>query len=378
MESILSSLKFGDPCTPSFAREVRGHISAAESNIARLDTEIQDLTRLRERERELLAALKPLVTPIRKLPVELLKIFLLLVDSTEDWLLPALLVSQICAHWRRVACATPQLWDRCMPLDLSKARSDAYLATTKTIFERSAPLSVPVSLDQEPAEASPLAEYLYGLAPRWKSLVWSGSSSRLRALPLGSLDSLESVDLSRCTDVPSSSPNEVFLGAQRLRMVTLSLGIMDRFQRPWSQLTSLTVTERVHPAQRLLEVLLQCTNIVEVSFAIMMPWTEAPALSAPIIPLPRLKQLVLIFGPDGGNITPFFSRLSLPALTTLGIMSVAVSGTDTVTWWSSEVFTQFQRRSPRVQELTLLGTSLTSERGVSLLTEYPYLIWIDM
>ncbi|KAJ7644636.1 hypothetical protein FB45DRAFT_1053343 [Roridomyces roridus] len=332
---------------------------------------------IRDQERDLLAALRPLIAPIRKLPVELLtEVFLLLVDSTGDWLLSALLVSQICAHWRRVACATPQLWDRLITLDRTKSRSAAYMATTKTLFERSAPLSVPISLKNESRKASPLAEYIYSLAPRWKSLSWSGSSSRLRALPLGSLNSLESVNLSHCTDVTSSSPIDVFLGAQRLRIATFSLGAMGLFQLPWSQLTSLGVTELMQPAQVFLDILFQCTNVVDVAFSAMIPWTEAPALSTPVIQLPHLQQLTLIFAPGAGeNITPFFSRLSLPALIVLNIMH---ADADMTAWWSTKDFTQFQRRSPHVHELSVFGTSLTSEGAVSLLTEYPHLTWIDL
>lgn len=132
MESILSNLMLGDPSSATFARQVKGCISVAESNIARLDAQIQDLTRLRDQERELISALTPLIAPIRKLPVELLtEIFLLAVDTTEDWFASALVVSQVCAHWRQVACATPHLWNGEIALDLTKPRSDAYLATTK-------------------------------------------------------------------------------------------------------------------------------------------------------------------------------------------------------------------------------------------------------
>ncbi|KAJ7644641.1 hypothetical protein FB45DRAFT_298343 [Roridomyces roridus] len=376
MESILSNLMLGDPCSATFARQVKDYISAAEAKIARFDTQIQDLTRLRDQERELISALTPLIAPIRKLPVELLtEIFLLAVDSTtEDWLTHALLVSQVCAHWRRVACATPQLWNGEIPLDLTKERSDVCLATTKTVFERSAPLSIPILLYDELAEASPLAEYIYSLAPRWKSLCWAGSSSRLLALPAGALGSLEKVDLGT-TDLPSSSPIDVFLGAQRLNNVCSYIQSTTFFRMPWWQVITLSLMEDggPTPAQRFLDILLQCSSVVDVFFSRMMPWGEAPASSASIIPLPRLQNLTLIFGPHPDqNITPFFTRLALPALTSLTIHS------STGTSWSSADFTQFQRRSPKVQALALEAARLTTESALALLTEYRHLTDIDL
>ncbi|KAJ7644568.1 hypothetical protein FB45DRAFT_999569 [Roridomyces roridus] len=381
--SILSSLMLGDPCSPSFVRQVKARISAAESNIARLDTQDPELTRLRDQELELLAALKPLIAPIRKLPVELLtEIFLLIVDSMGDWLTHALLVSQICAHWRRVACATPQLWNREIALNLTKPRSDAYLATTKTFFERSEPLSIPVVLDKEPTEASSLAKYIYGLAPRWKSLSWTDcASSRLQALPVRALNSLESVVIFHCSDVPSSSPVDVFLGVQSLRAVTLDVWSMECFRIPWSQLTSLIITEDPEeeeppkPAQLFLDILLQCANVVDVHFFNVIPWIEAPAFSTPSTQLPRLQELTVLFAGShsgGEDATPFFSQLALPALTSLCVFS------DSVTWWSPADFSQFQRRSPNVEELHLMGISLTSDGVASLLAEYPHLVDIQL
>ncbi|KAJ7644566.1 hypothetical protein FB45DRAFT_1053296 [Roridomyces roridus] len=374
MGSILSTLMPEDLCTPNFARQVKGHIIADKSNIARLNAKIQDLRRLREREP---AAPRPLIAPIHKLPVELLtEIFLLVLGSREDWLAQALVVSQVCAHWRRVACATPQLWNGEIALNLTKPRSDVYLATTKTLFERSAPLSISVLLENEPVEASPLVDYLYSLAPRWKALTWTQStSSRLSALPRGVLNNLESVFLLDCTDLPVSSPTDAFLGAQRLRVAALDLRGLGCFRMPWSQLTLVSLTGDgvpSSPAQLFLDILVQCTAAVEVHFSRMMPWTEAPTSSAPIIRLPRLANLELIFGPGGKNITPFFTRLALPALTYLSIY--AAIGTS----WSSADFTQFQRRSPNVHELLLCGPSLTSDRAVSLLTEYPHLTCINL
>ncbi|KAJ7607581.1 hypothetical protein FB45DRAFT_715317, partial [Roridomyces roridus] len=101
------------------------------------------------------------VTPIHKLPTELLsETFLLAVDSVRDWLRQVLAISHVCAHWRRLACAMPRLWNRPLGLNLKRASSDTYLSTSKSFLERSAPLLIPITLTNEVPDASPLLEFV--------------------------------------------------------------------------------------------------------------------------------------------------------------------------------------------------------------------------
>ncbi|KAJ7644617.1 hypothetical protein FB45DRAFT_1053328 [Roridomyces roridus] len=383
----LATLMLGQTATSGFERQVRGLIEAAEANLVRIESQIQDLMGLRDRERELIAALKPLVAPIRKLPAELLgHIFLLAVDSASDWhriqwLERVLVISQVCGQWRRLACGTPRLWNRPLKVNLGKAPSDTYLATTKTFFERSASLPIPILLAGETPEAAPLVKCIYGLAPRWRSLSFDDSSlSKLCDLPRDALPSLESVNLCMSTEIPSESGGwhiMLCLGAPRLHTVVLDVLDAQRFIMPWSQLAHLTlraVEESPRGSvQTFLRILAQCTNIVAAEFTGMVAWSQS-VYSAPLTPLLRLEKLTVDFFCDAEerHIMPFFMPLALPALRTLSLSAGGYS------LWSSADFTQFQRCSQNIQELYISACSLKPTDLAPLLAESPHLVKLTL
>ncbi|KAJ7251150.1 hypothetical protein B0H12DRAFT_994479, partial [Mycena haematopus] len=74
-----------------------------------LESQINALVELRDRERACVAALRHLISPIHTLPVELLaQIFEL---AIRDYIPKDLFrISQVCSHWRQVSHSTPRLW----------------------------------------------------------------------------------------------------------------------------------------------------------------------------------------------------------------------------------------------------------------------------
>ncbi|KDQ65170.1 hypothetical protein JAAARDRAFT_84583, partial [Jaapia argillacea MUCL 33604] len=53
--------------------------------------------------------IKSLLSPIRRLPPEILsKIFLMCLDEVEE--IQVLWLTEVCFHWREVALSTPTLW----------------------------------------------------------------------------------------------------------------------------------------------------------------------------------------------------------------------------------------------------------------------------
>ncbi|KAJ7606075.1 hypothetical protein FB45DRAFT_462850 [Roridomyces roridus] len=389
MDNIASALMLGHSSASNFESKAKQLILAAEANVARIESQIRDLLRLRDRERGVIASLKQVISPIRKLPAELLvEIFSIVagVGTTEpEWLLrrstsPALrkvlVISQVCAHWRQLACTTPQLWNFPVKLSLKKARSDSFLATTKTFLERSAPHPIPILLVDQPSAASPVVDLLFELTPRWKSLVFQNAQiSGLRELPMDALKSLVSVYIKDRTDIPMHSPVKVFLGAPCLRTVSVTVrAFTGRIHLPWSQLTRLDITVScLESAQSFLDILVQCTNIVTADFSGLIPWSQPP-ISAPVVQLARLESLSLIYpyAEEDGHITPFIACLDLPSLTTLEIRS----GIETS--WSSEDFTSFQSRSTRIECLEIIGSMMTPEDIISLLTHSPNLVDLNL
>ncbi|KAJ6492753.1 hypothetical protein C8R47DRAFT_420815 [Mycena vitilis] len=106
MDTVSSTLMLGQnsSSTRSFEQHAKSLIQASEANIARIESQIRDLLRLRDQERGIIASLKLAIAPVRKVPAEILaEIFLHYAGGV-------LTISQVCAHWRQVACTTPRLW----------------------------------------------------------------------------------------------------------------------------------------------------------------------------------------------------------------------------------------------------------------------------
>src|ERR1700685_988533 len=98
-------------------------ITKHDKGIAQIDKEIAQtlvmLNRLQHRRAGLVTSLqahKALISPIRRIPPEILaKIFVLCLPDDDvvevDVLDAPLLLVQICSHWRNIALSTPRLWN---------------------------------------------------------------------------------------------------------------------------------------------------------------------------------------------------------------------------------------------------------------------------
>jgi hypothetical protein len=374
MDTISSALLLGQSTASSFERQAKTLIKASEANVARIDSQMRDLMRLRDQERGLITALKLVIAPIRKLPAELLvEIFMHVVDDHPGGSTKGVLVlCGVCAHWKRLACTTPQFWTN-VPLRQGKPCSDADLAITKGFLERSASLPIPVFLNNR--VAPPLVDLMFTVAPRWLSLHLDSvksSLSKLRNLPSNVLESLESINLTIRARVDEYTPKVVvFLGAPRLRTVYLDVPNPNLIPMPWSQLTHLTLSEEP-TAQICLDVLLQCTNIVVATFTGMFSWVVSPNVAS-IVTLPRLVDLHVEFElSEGDQVMPFFWRLDLPSLRRL---EVKVDLDDS---WTSTDFTQFQRRSPNITDLKIRNCSFPPADLISTLLESPNLVKLEL
>ncbi|KAJ7606071.1 hypothetical protein FB45DRAFT_1068897 [Roridomyces roridus] len=325
--------------------------------------EIRDLTLRRDEKECLLVFLKPLLAPIRKVPAELLlEIFHIIIATARDkWLKQLLVISQVSGHWRQLACTTPQLWNRKLKINFwQKAPSVSYLATTKTFLDRSAPLPIPISFKTVPSHASPFEDLIYNLSSRWRSLyLYDSDMRRLNDLPMNALEVLESVTLILRMRFGLYIPltTSAFLEAPRLRSVSLQIQNPGSILMPWSQLTSLHVDNTFEqPSTVWLDILAKCTNLVVAAITALSPWDQPPPGSNSMQPieLSRITSLSVAFSwqSEAGHITPFFARLSLPALTTLKITFGLLTA-----WSSTEFSEQFQRRAPNLVELKLIGVA---------------------
>ncbi|KAJ7880950.1 hypothetical protein B0H13DRAFT_2050007 [Mycena leptocephala] len=310
------------PATSNFESQAKSLIAASEANIARIESQIRDLERLRDRERGIIARLRMAIAPIHKLPAELLVEIFLLVRG-HPTTLPRYLkkkirklhtLSQVCAYWRRVAYTTPHLWTEPLITELDKTPTAAYVACVKEWLERSAPLPIPVDLrlSGTSVEAGPLMDAMVTAAHRWSSATLDlRSLSVLSRIPTDSLKSLERLSL-ESPDVKHHAKTRVFLTAVRLRRLSLTTPHTPQLLMPWSQLTEIDVTDG--SPWECLDTLVQCTSLVSAHFE-TETWPDLPDLSErQMTTLGRLEDFSVSFSSISGFVAPFFMCLALPAL----------------------------------------------------------------
>ncbi|KAJ6455425.1 hypothetical protein C8R45DRAFT_1082475 [Mycena sanguinolenta] len=368
------------PLTQTFEAQAKILIKASEDNIARIESQIRDLERLRDQERGNIARLRMAIAPVSKLPAELLaEIFLLVRD--DDYLFwrkriiqRVQALCQVCAYWRRVAHTTPRLWTERLTINLAKTPTAAYVSHVKEWLGRSAPIQIPVDLkiSSKGVDAGPLIDVMTNIVHRWGSANLDlPSLSVLSCISGASLKSLEYLCLRLPSgDVKHHERSRPFLTAQRLDGVSLTTNCTSRLLMPWAQLTDIDVHDP--SPQECLDTLVHCTTVVSAQFS-TCAWSDFPDLSQrQITTLGRLKVLSVSFHSPGDFIAPFFVCLALPALSKL-TLSLDMEHT-----WPSAEFTQFQLRSSNIERLSIGMSSMESPDLLAVLQNAPLLVALDM
>ncbi|KAJ7665190.1 hypothetical protein DFH06DRAFT_1186716 [Mycena polygramma] len=351
----------------SLESQARQRIAECQANIAHIDSQVKDLLRLRERDRETIAALRFVVSPIRQLPCELLaEIFQLVIQDKNYRDVPVkdvLTLTQVCPYWRQVAQTTPRLWLRQLPVWVKDGRKNRIsLDATKVFLERSAPLplhiQVAIDTDGSQADQKLLMPQLLDAAHRWRTLRMS-----LRHLPelvglgleAGALMELETIYLSGFSGVISKPTT--FISAPRLRTVTL-FDDAPFLPMPWPQLTHLDLTTWNTKPEICLDTIIQCTNLIRAKIHTQI--LLIPVSSTASSTLSRLEELdiYLEIGSSGDHFTPFLRRLNAPALKTLRL---SLFDDESLCQWSGTAFRQFQLQSAQIQSLSLSCIGITSQ-----------------
>ncbi|KAJ7868734.1 hypothetical protein B0H14DRAFT_2728697 [Mycena olivaceomarginata] len=344
MDSTDSTLALGQmsPTSPNFESIARILIAASEANIARIESQMKDLERLRDRERGIIARLRIAIAPVHKLPAELLaEIFLLALDSGFTLKVQAL--SHVCAYWRCVAHTTPRLWTEVLLTKLDEIPKSDHMACLKGWLERSAPMPIPVSLEISGKAADAgrdVMDIIAVSARRWTTVhLKLPSLSVLSRIPTASLKLLERVVLAS-TDAMHHAETRAFLMAERLRHVHLTTLRTGQLLMPWSQLTEVVDC---------LDTVVQCTSIVSARFE-TRAWPDIATLG-------RLEDLSVSFrGPSGGCVTSFF-KLCLDL--------------DMDHTWSSA-------ESSNIQRLEINNSYMSSDDLLAILQHAPFMVQLHM
>ncbi|KAJ7162935.1 hypothetical protein C8R46DRAFT_1221736 [Mycena filopes] len=360
----------------SFESQAKLLIQASEANIARIESQIRDLERLRDRERGILTRLRSAIAPVHKLPAELLvEVFRYTCDDPTfdhpSTIKKVQALTHVCAYWRRVAITTPQLWTHFPPIQLAKTPRDAFLAGLKEWLKRSAALPIDIYLAWRNAavDSAAVMSAVITAAPRWSSAYFNiPSLSVLSDFPPDRLEQLRKLTVQ--SSDPSSAVTAAFSLAPILDEVSLTMVHIGQLRLPWSQLAHLSVVTNF--SQECLDTLLQCLNLVYLKVSIPA-WPELPDLSEirPTI-LGRLETLDIKFQHyTPGFVTPLFVYLALPRLKHFSIYL------DSAPWPATE-FARFQARASNMEHMNFYCRNLDSHELMAILRRAPTLLTLEL
>ncbi|KAJ6548225.1 hypothetical protein DFH09DRAFT_1170021 [Mycena vulgaris] len=363
--------------------EIRTLLAQPSLRLERLDNEIAVMrkaldTLIAERERvdAYVSAYKALISPVRRLPFDIIQeIFIACMPTHRNCVMSAheapVLLGRICGSWRTLSLATPRLWaslhvveprrpfPSSNPSDaLFEAKLTQRLETAKAWLGRSGQCPLSISLDS-PAEqwgappeplSLPTERFLQALiqfAPRWRHMSFRVPPAALEALlPLAESDVpfLENITLSLCQHNILLQFNwERFrlFGGTRISSFSIS-GSNFRFAElplQWQMLTSLSILGPPHfdhPADSVdplltseaaLQLISRCTALR----SCVMRLVERPPMDLivhhPIVEHQSIETFELTcVGITIGSL--LLGRLSLPRLRnfTLRIYSLGVPG----------------------------------------------------
>ncbi|KAJ7682290.1 hypothetical protein DFH06DRAFT_1119562 [Mycena polygramma] len=324
-------------------------IETKRTKISTLESQIRDLTRLREAAMSELAVLQLMISPIGQLPTELLaKVFHLVVppeqfsasnqDDTDKIIRAALKVSQVCRYWRRIAHGTPKLWVDGFRVSTSR-NPDLDLEQTTAWLERSHPLPITVYFeDIDGPKSGPkrteLLDVLLSAVRRWRNVIWDiPYLLPLCELPSGSLERLERLTIE--SDTVEILPQGIELSAPLLREVIIALSYhADRgpLRLPWSQLTHIGLGDAIF-LDDCIPILVQCVNAQWIRI-FAYGWDLSGAHNPTPVVLPFLSTL----------------ELALPALKSFEL--TITSDTEDIAWDVRE-FSEFQDRAATIEKLVL-------------------------
>ncbi|KAJ7501043.1 hypothetical protein B0H11DRAFT_753727 [Mycena galericulata] len=328
---------------------LRPEVSRLEDAILKLSTVVSHLKFTKRRREKFLTDLQGVLSPIRRIPAEILaEIFLhcrnnsscaatyALTDTREA----PLLLGHVCSRWRMVSYGTPRLWD-IVGLPTTSVLETPTEAYIRTLLQRSRTLPLQISVFIPSPEYAPYAHLyrsrralyiLWDFHDRMQNITLDlpAGVTELDTLPRRqSLSILTSADITMTGwDIDSSVTRflDLFEDAPLLRSLKLeadepSPSDISTCKFPWVQLTSMYIDVPIN-ALTARDILAQCTHLVTCRFRNVEP-AEDDELVRPIT-LPFLQTLELILGTgyhegdihEGPSVS-FIRTFTLPRLNAL-------------------------------------------------------------
>ncbi|KAJ7187919.1 hypothetical protein C8R46DRAFT_1340842 [Mycena filopes] len=402
--------------------QIRAFLEAPLSRLKQLDDQISELQKAidelaeeRERVRSFVDPHKDLISPFRRLPLDVIQeIFVACLPTHRNCVMTAVeapvLLGRICSAWRSISLGTPQLWARLhiveplrsgrgpwIPLRAAwKEKFAQRLETTKTWLGRSGQCALSISFHgshdpllpdvaDSPANFTcPFMDILRSVAPRWESVaLWTSplDLEMLSRITEHDVPLLQRFEISLIGEFVIGQPNFALLGASHLTHLALSGGATDNIRGlpvRWENLTHLSATgfnEISLSSSGVLDLLAKCSQLQECRFYInqadnSLSQTDGYAHNS--IQLPFLHSFhISCFGLAVGGIGDVFRRLSLPKLRNLELRSFLESDFDPGNFPIAEVLIAFLAVSSCFERLTIDTQRFTSPSLAKLFCGLP-------
>ncbi|THU92104.1 hypothetical protein K435DRAFT_967817 [Dendrothele bispora CBS 962.96] len=378
-----------------------------DTEIVRLETTISALKHKRTHLERYLANCRSLLSPIRRLPLEILTlVFLYLCRepikefgiSDFDIALPAFDLSQVCAIWREVALNTPAIWSNVL-FDLKKRfcfqqKINLSHSLIRLCLERSSqvPLNLTLSpdfdMDTDSDRYATFHEVLRPTSHRWRSLTISPHTDNIASLwsQITDLSSLESLEVAVETLELLSGSSSILCQASHLHSLHLSsfYDLIDSTDPPrpfpWAQISTLSFSWL--PSDIYLPILCECPNLT--NLFLWHPCGSDSEDRTDLITLDRLNHWEFNFYWIETLNSDIFSMLTAPALKHLTIaMSrlfarAPIDCTKSETRWPLDIFSKFAARSRFSLTTLCIDSPIAESDFLSLLRLFPDLTELDI
>lgn len=281
--------------TEEIQNRIRNLLSHTKREVELLNIEIStmksvgplpsnELSTLLGKKMEEMENLRGAISPLKKIPRELLCAFFLYCADSEipveipprrsqafPWTL-----AQVCSHWRNVLWGTPGVWEKVkLRDDLLECEIPAITSIFWEILRHSATLIslvVPHNNELFSDLVIPCLNHLKAL----EATICKDSFHTLLKLPAGSVNSLKSINLHFIGDDLPSLENNRFQTAQDLRKVTLTMNHLSTRERPdclwllpWAHLTDIAFPNSIIPIHTILEYMQSWNNVCD---CVPAPW----------------------------------------------------------------------------------------------------------
>ncbi|KAF7301103.1 hypothetical protein MIND_00674300 [Mycena indigotica] len=375
--------------TPGFEDHARSLLGNAEQQISRMYVQPAASGQTHQQLVARVAALKYAVSPVRRLPADiLLEIFRTVIHESQasssgnEAFVPVFCLASVCFYWRQLVITAPRLWPTTMILR-GPACSPQYLETTKTLLQRSSPYSLDITVrprvlfsSREPPimMTSNIMDIVVGSAHRWRriSVVFNATPFLSTTQLSGPLCHLCEIDFPQ--KLVLDQRLALFLDAPKLTRVRLYGADFTKMLLPWSQLTKLKLGAVA--SSDFLIVLEQCNSLVDLELDGVVRGEDTIisfVSRASVISMPHLHDLRIAML-DYRTFDPFFSNFGFPSLLTLIIRTANVITEPEL----GQSFPSFLQRCPALEYLEFFGCILGRASLGSMLLRIPSLTHLKL